>query len=43
MKRVATRQELTHEQVGARFTDALSGYDTARRVSVLVDEFLPAG
>jgi SAM-dependent methyltransferase len=42
MKRVPTPQELTHERLGARFAEALSGYDTARRVSVLVDEFLPA-
>jgi len=34
-------QELTHERLGDRFADALSTYDTARRLDVLVDEFLP--
>ena len=33
-------QELTHERLGDRFADALSTYDTQRRVDVLVDEFL---
>jgi SAM-dependent methyltransferase len=33
-------QELTHERLGDRFADALSTYDTARRLTVLVDEFL---
>jgi SAM-dependent methyltransferase len=33
-------QELTHERLGDRFADALSTYDTQRRVDLLVDEFL---
>ena len=33
-------QELTHERLGDRFADALSTYDTGRRLDVLVDEFL---
>jgi len=33
-------QELTYERLGDRFADALSTYDTARRLDVLVDEFL---
>jgi 2-polyprenyl-6-hydroxyphenyl methylase/3-demethylubiquinone-9 3-methyltransferase len=33
-------QELTHERLGDRFADALSTYDTARRLTVLIDEFL---
>ena len=33
-------QELTHERLGDRFADALSTYDTTRRLDVLVDEFL---
>jgi 2-polyprenyl-6-hydroxyphenyl methylase/3-demethylubiquinone-9 3-methyltransferase len=33
-------QELTHERLGDRFADALSTYDTARRLDVLIDEFL---
>jgi 2-polyprenyl-6-hydroxyphenyl methylase/3-demethylubiquinone-9 3-methyltransferase len=33
-------QELTHERLGDRFADALSTYDTVRRLDVLVDEFL---
>jgi len=34
-------QELTHERLGDRFADALSAYDTDRRLDVLIDEFLP--
>jgi SAM-dependent methyltransferase len=33
-------QELTHERLGDRFADALSTYDTTRRLVVLVDQFL---
>ncbi len=40
MPRSLTRAELVHEALGERFADALSSYDTDRRVSVLVDEFL---
>ena len=36
----ATEREYAHERLGARFQDALSTYDTQRRVDVLVDEFL---
>ncbi len=38
--RQPTAGELTHERLGSRFADALSTYDTRRRVDVLVDEFL---
>lgn len=34
-------EELTHERLGDHFADALSTYDTGRRLEVLVDEFLP--
>ncbi len=40
MTREPTREELSHERLGARFGEALSPYDTRRRVTVLVDEFL---
>ncbi len=40
MDRTPHAQELTHERLGDRFADALSTYDTGRRVDVLVDEFL---
>jgi SAM-dependent methyltransferase len=40
MNRRPQREELTHERLGDRFADALSTYDTQRRVDVLVDEFL---
>jgi SAM-dependent methyltransferase len=40
MDRTPQSQELTHERLGDRFADALSMYDTGRRVDVLVDEFL---
>jgi 2-polyprenyl-6-hydroxyphenyl methylase/3-demethylubiquinone-9 3-methyltransferase len=33
-------QELAYERLGDRFADALSSYDTRRRVDVLVDGFL---
>jgi 2-polyprenyl-6-hydroxyphenyl methylase/3-demethylubiquinone-9 3-methyltransferase len=32
--------ELAHERLGDRFAEAMSAYDTRRRVEVLVDEFL---
>jgi SAM-dependent methyltransferase len=32
--------ELTHERLGGRFADALSTYDTQRRLDVLIGEFL---
>ena len=38
--RVPTNEELVHERLGKRFEEALSQYDTDRRVAVLVDEFL---
>lgn len=40
MNRVPTEQEYCHERLGERFLAALSSYDTARRVHVLVDDFL---
>lgn len=40
MTRSPTSKELAHERLGAQFADALSTYDTARRVEVLVDAFL---
>jgi 2-polyprenyl-3-methyl-5-hydroxy-6-metoxy-1,4-benzoquinol methylase len=40
MTRRPTREELSHERLGGRFAEALSTYDTRRRVEVLVDEFL---
>ena len=33
--------EYCHERLGDRFAEALSEYDTQRRVEVLIDEFLP--
>ena len=33
-------KELTHERLGARFDEALSEYDTARRIEVLIHDFL---
>jgi 2-polyprenyl-3-methyl-5-hydroxy-6-metoxy-1,4-benzoquinol methylase len=38
--REVTPQELCHDRLGDRFADALSEYDTRRRVEILVDEFL---
>jgi 2-polyprenyl-6-hydroxyphenyl methylase/3-demethylubiquinone-9 3-methyltransferase len=41
MREIDSR-ELTHEKLGpAQFADALSQYDTGRRLKVLIDEFLP--
>jgi 2-polyprenyl-3-methyl-5-hydroxy-6-metoxy-1,4-benzoquinol methylase len=41
MPRLPTRQELVHESLGDAFEQALSQYDTRRRVETLIDEFLP--
>lgn len=38
--RTITEKELIHERLGDRFEQALSLYDTRRRLDVLVDEFL---
>jgi 2-polyprenyl-6-hydroxyphenyl methylase/3-demethylubiquinone-9 3-methyltransferase len=38
--RTPDAKELTHERMGDAFELALSGYDTARRVEVLIDHFL---
>ena len=38
--RLISDKELIHERLGARFKDALSDYDTKRRLDVLVGEFL---
>ena len=35
-----TEGELVHERLGDRFAEALSDYDTKRRVDILVDEML---
>jgi 2-polyprenyl-3-methyl-5-hydroxy-6-metoxy-1,4-benzoquinol methylase len=41
MRRTAAgRRDYAYERLGDRFAQALSNYDTARRVDVLVDEFL---
>jgi 2-polyprenyl-6-hydroxyphenyl methylase/3-demethylubiquinone-9 3-methyltransferase len=40
MTRRPTGEELAHERLGSRFAEALSQYDTRRRVQVLIDEFL---
>ncbi len=39
--RKPSEQELIHERLGATFGEALSLYDTRRRMEVLIDEFLP--
>ena len=41
VSRRLTREEFVHEAMGDAFGDALSLYDTGRRVRVLIDEFLP--
>jgi 2-polyprenyl-3-methyl-5-hydroxy-6-metoxy-1,4-benzoquinol methylase len=41
MTRLPSRQELVHESLGDAFEQALSQYDTRRRVETLIDEFLP--
>ncbi|HEY6388271.1 MAG TPA: methyltransferase domain-containing protein [Candidatus Acidoferrum sp.] len=41
--RQITEKELIHERLGDEFVQAISDYDTGRRLSVLIDEFLPAG
>ena len=38
--RTPSREEYCHERLGDRFAQALSSYDTERRVKVLIDEFL---
>ena len=38
--RTPDAKELTHERMGDAFASALSGYDTTRRVEVLIDHFL---
>ena len=38
--RQPTSKELAHERLGSHFAEALSTYDTTRRVEVLVDDFL---
>jgi|SRR6516162_1103734 len=39
--RKPSEQEFIHERLGATFGEALSLYDTRRRMEVLIDEFLP--
>jgi 2-polyprenyl-3-methyl-5-hydroxy-6-metoxy-1,4-benzoquinol methylase len=39
--RTISAQEYVHEALGDRFDEALSLYDTHRRMEVLIDEFLP--
>jgi 2-polyprenyl-3-methyl-5-hydroxy-6-metoxy-1,4-benzoquinol methylase len=41
VQRTVSRRELIHEELGEAFADALSEYDTTRRMEVLIDEFLP--
>lgn len=38
--RVPTEKEYCHERLGEEFRTALSGYDTERRMEILVDHFL---
>ncbi len=38
--RTPTERELAHERLGRRFEQLVSGYDTQRRIEVLVDDFL---
>jgi 2-polyprenyl-3-methyl-5-hydroxy-6-metoxy-1,4-benzoquinol methylase len=38
--RVPSEQEMAHDRLGDRIADALSDYDTKRRVDTLIDEFL---
>lgn len=38
--RAITQEEYCHERLGERFEEALSEYDTLRRVETLVDDFL---
>lgn len=40
--RAVSEREFCHERLGDRFASAVSGYDTQRRLEVLVDAFLPA-
>jgi 2-polyprenyl-3-methyl-5-hydroxy-6-metoxy-1,4-benzoquinol methylase len=41
MSRKPTPREFAHEELGAAFEQALSPYDTRRRIETLIDEFLP--
>lgn len=38
--RIISDKEYTHDRLGAKFHEALSQYDTRRRVEILVDRFL---
>jgi 2-polyprenyl-3-methyl-5-hydroxy-6-metoxy-1,4-benzoquinol methylase len=38
--RSISSKELVHERLGERFREALSDYDTQRRIDVLIEEFL---
>lgn len=40
--RTVDELEYCHERLGERFAEALSEYDTRRRVETLIDDFLPA-
>ena len=39
--RAPTEKEYCHDRLGDRFREAISDYDTSRRLEVLVDHFLP--
>jgi 2-polyprenyl-3-methyl-5-hydroxy-6-metoxy-1,4-benzoquinol methylase len=41
--RQITTKELIHDRLGDKFAQAISDYDTSRRLSVLIHEFLPHG
>ena len=43
MPLIRTDEEYCHERLGEAFAEALSGYDTSRRVRVLIDDFLTDG
>jgi len=43
ISRQPTDEEYCHERLGEAFAEALSGYDTSRRVRVLIDDFLTDG
>jgi 2-polyprenyl-6-hydroxyphenyl methylase/3-demethylubiquinone-9 3-methyltransferase len=40
--RTPTEKEYCHDRLGKRFEEAVSDYDTGRRLEVLIDRFLPA-
>lgn len=40
--RSPTGKEYSHERLGERFREAVSDYDTGRRLEILIDRFLPA-